>query len=1157
MNVIFASHEASEVKLLKIRLSKLSRPSEVNASSDAKEIPADLRYVIVKQIGVTSDGLLKLPENGSFLGDIIVVDAAITGDRTREAVRDAATKAPGVPIILLTDPEDEVSIIDALNAGATDCIPKTNKYLHRLLPAVEREIRRRILARERTDISSREERLRQIVERVPVGVSVLAPDGTFLAINQAGLRLMGAAQLNQIVGKNFLHFIAQEDREKILEFLTTVSQGTNASILLDWKGLDGTGIVLKLIATPMVKQGISGAAVLTGIYSTEDFPKNEKSEEEAQESEELKTAFQELDVRFKELQEEHTLQKSKWEAAAKKDEAVLQELEQKARKAEEQLTALQADLQESQGKRTELENKLREIEEHRNKTTEDYGMERSRWERIEQELEQRAQEAEEQRAALQADLQESQGKRTELETALHEVEEKGRQQADDFDAERSQWEQTRQQWDQKFQEINEQRVELENTLREIEEHQNRTKEDYGTERSQWERIEQELEQRAQEAEEQRAALRADLQESEERRTELETALHEVEEKRRQQAEDFDAERSRWEQTRQQWDQKFQEIDEQRAEMKITMQEAGEQLTAIEESLRDSEEKRRQQAEAFNVERSQWEQTHQQRDQKFQKTEEQLAGLQTALEESGGKQAALETALREAEENGKKAAKAFNEERARWEQMNRELERRTRETEEQLAGQKATLQGSEDQQTALETALRESEEKQKQLTETYEVERSRWEQTRLEWEQRLQQSEEQYSARLQQTIQETEDRYGRIFEESQAKESQLEELRQRVQQLKLELHELQSEFSKGKLGHQRLLKNTSAGILHTNLEGRVLDCNDTAARMFGYDGIKEAMSQTDENKVFSVYSYQGVFKERLLQEGRLENIEWSSLDRNGRLIRFRENAVLMKNPKGEGFLVERVLTDRTQFYMLREENRRMRKIGSTSDLVGAAVKNLNNLCESLSQCGKLLKEAPDDGNSVRRVAEKLLKDATWGSKHAQQFFEASMKADQNPAVINLNEILSKNDTVLHSLVGEDIDLQIICSPGLSLVMADRQKMIQLISNFVVSSLKILPLGGTVTIETENVEIDASTCGQSSEIPSGTYVQMTIKLDGCEILPERRLTHNQSIVDRMGGWIESMNDPQSGNMYKIYFPRIESFSGGTAWLQDSPKADPAEF
>jgi PAS domain S-box-containing protein len=1084
MNVIFASQEASEVKLLKIRLSKLSRPSQDDASSNAREIPADLRYVIVKQIGVTSDGLLKLPENGSFLGDIIVVDAAITGARTQEAVKDAASKAPGVPIILLTDPEDEVSIIDALSAGATDCIPKTNKYLHRLLPVVEREIRRGILAREKTDISSREERLRQIVERVPVGVSVIAPDGTFLAINQTGLKLMGAAQLNQIVGKNFLHFIAQEDREKILEFLTTVSNGTNASILLDWKGLDGTGTVLKLIATPMLKQGISGAAVLTGIYSTEDFPKNEKSEEETQENEELKKALQELDVRFKELQEEHTLQKSKWEAAGKQDEAVLQELEQRAREAEEQRAALQATLQESEGRRTELENTLREIEEHRNRTTEDYSTERSQWEQIKQELEQKAREAEEQRAALQATLRESEGRRTELETALHESEEKRRQQANDFDAERSRWGQTRQQWDQKFQEINEQRVELENALREIEEHRDRTTEDYSTERSQWERIKQELEQKARETEEQRAALQADLRESEGRRTEMETALHESEEKRRQQAEDFDAERSRWEQTRQQWDQKFQEIDEQRAEMKITMQEAGEQLTAIEKSLRESEEKRKQQAEAFNTERSQWE------------------------------------------------------------RIKQELEQKARETDEQQAGLRGTLQGSEGQQTALETALRESEEKQKQLAEANEIERSQWEQTRLEWEQRLRQSEEQHSAQLQKTIQEAEDRYGRIFEESRSKESQLEELRQRVQQLKSDLHELQSEFSKGRLGHQRLLENTSAGILQTTLEGRVLDCNETAARMFGYDGIKEAMSQTDENKVFSIYSYQGIFKERLLQEGRLENIEWSSLDRNGRLIRFRENAVLMKNPKGEGFLVERVLTDRTQFYMLHEENRRMRKVGSTTDLVGAAVKNLNNLCESLAQCGKLLKDAPDDGNSVRQVAEKLLKDATWGSKHAHQFFEASMKADQNPAVINLNEILSENDTLLHNLVGEDIDLQIMCSPDLSLVMAERQKMIQLISNFVVSSLKILPLGGAVTIETENVEIDESVRGQSSEIPPGIYVRMTISIDGCEILAERRLTHNKSIVDRMGGWIETLNDPQSGNMYKIYFPRIEAFAGETA-------------
>jgi hypothetical protein len=34
----------------------------------------------------------------------------------------------------------------------------------------------------------------------------------------------------------------------------------------------------------------------------------------------------------------------------------------------------------------------------------------------------------------------------------------------------------------------------------------------------------------------------------------------------------------------------------------------------------------------------------------------------------------------------------------------------------------------------------------------------------------------------------------------------------------------------------------------------------------------------------------------------------------------------------------------------------------------------------------------------------------------------MKADQAPSLLNLNEILLNNDTLLHSLIGEDIDLR---------------------------------------------------------------------------------------------------------------------------------------
>ena len=132
-------------------------------------------------------------------------------------------------------------------------------------------------------------------------------------------------------------------------------------------------------------------------------------------------------------------------------------------------------------------------------------------------------------------------------------------------------------------------------------------------------------------------------------------------------------------------------------------------------------------------------------------------------------------------------------------------------------------------------------------------------------------------------------------------------------------------------------------------------------------------------------------------------------------------------------------------------------------------------------------------------------------------------------------------MLRSLVGENIDLQIHSSLDERLITADRQETIQLISNLVVSSMKTLPLGGTVSIDTQNMEIDASSSEYPDNIPSGTFVLMTISADGCEVLPERRMSFNKSIMDRIGGWIFSTNDPQTGNVHRLYFPRVESFAG----------------
>jgi PAS domain S-box-containing protein len=522
---------------------------------------------------------------------------------------------------------------------------------------------------------------------------------------------------------------------------------------------------------------------------------------------------------------------------------------------------------------------------------------------------------------------------------------------------------------------------------------------------------------------------------------------------------------------------------------------------------------------------------------LQGKEEQRAALETALQESEERSTALEASLQEKEEQRAALETALQESGER----STALEASLQEKEEQRATLETSLQESGERSTALEASLQESEESRKQQAKVFDAERSRWEQTRQEWEEKLREAEERDAANLQSAIREVEDRYGRIREENQEKDAQLEQIGLDLQQLKEDIENLESELSAEKLRYRRVSQISSVGIVVTTMEGRVLECNDSAARLFGYTGAEDALSQTEEGKSFRIFAFQGSLGERLRREGRLENIEWSSLSRDGRLIRLQEDALLVEDPAGDSPRIERVLTDITRIYELSEEIRRIRKVESTGDFLAAAVKNLKNICESLAESSKLLKDNPDDRNIIQKVAETLLKDANRGSKNVRQFLSISAKTERVPTVVNLCEILTDNDAVLHSLVGENIDLQIHSSLDGSLITADRQETIKLISNLVVSSMKTLPLGGTVSIDTENIEIDASSSEYPDNIPSGTFVLMTISADGCEVLPERRMSFNKSVMDRIGGWIFTTNDPQTGNVHRLYFPRVESFAG----------------
>ena len=571
---------------------------------------SSLPQIAIEVISVGPDGMLKLPETGTLQDEVLVIDCAATGTSMLSAIKDVTLRLPDIPIVLLINPGDEETAIQAMRAGASDCIAKTESCFLRLLPVIERENKRRELVRMRSALKSREERLRQIVETMPVGITVIAPDGTFLAINRTGLKLMGAERLEQIIGKNFNNLLPQEELEKVANLFAAIGKGTSTSIRIDWKGLDGTVPGIELRAVPMRRDSAGTTAALAAVYPLSDNGSGPIVEGVAQQKlQDLEKALQDSESRCAALQNKNTLQQSKWAE-------VLQQVESRCAQSEEQQALLKIAVQEAEARYAKLleeqtaerasweqareglkeqcakiESMAESLRSTQQTLLESHSAERMHWESIIPELEQKQHDAETQLAQLSETLsversqwdaarllleqkaQNAKSMQASIESALGDAETQLAQQVEGLTAEKSQWESARQDLERKIEDAENVRSTLQDALRKSVDNLARQTDECNSERSQCDALRLELEQKTQETESQRSAL--------------ESALRDSETRLAQQADALTAERSQSDALRLELEQKAQETESHRV--------------ALESALRDSEARLAQQADALTAE----------------------------------------------------------------------------------------------------------------------------------------------------------------------------------------------------------------------------------------------------------------------------------------------------------------------------------------------------------------------------------------------------------------------------------------------------------------------------------------------------------------------------------------------------------------------------
>jgi PAS domain S-box-containing protein len=342
-----------------------------------------------------------------------------------------------------------------------------------------------------------------------------------------------------------------------------------------------------------------------------------------------------------------------------------------------------------------------------------------------------------------------------------------------------------------------------------------------------------------------------------------------------------------------------------------------------------------------------------------------------------------------------------------------------------------------------------------------------------------------------------------------------------------------------------------------LDGSYLaECNVAMAGMYGYDRPEEMVGRRlREFAAPDVAAMEEVLRRFIRSGYRLINAETHERDRHGRSKLFLNNmvGVIENGAMVRCWGMQQDITERRQ---LEEETRQVRKMETAGRLAGGIAHDFNNLLTAILGTTEILLSELPPGATARTDVEEIKRAASRAANLTRQLLAFGRRQVLKPRVLDLNQLVQGVETMLRRLIGEHITLETRTDPALWRVRADPGQLEQVLLNLCVNARDAMPTGGTVTIETTNLEFGGSAHGPEAIMPPGRYVLVSVTDTGVGMAPETLhhvfepffttkehgkgtglgLATVYGIVKQSGGFIYADSRPGEGTRFRIYLPRV---------------------
>lgn len=340
-------------------------------------------------------------------------------------------------------------------------------------------------------------------------------------------------------------------------------------------------------------------------------------------------------------------------------------------------------------------------------------------------------------------------------------------------------------------------------------------------------------------------------------------------------------------------------------------------------------------------------------------------------------------------------------------------------------------------------------------------------------------------------------------------------------------------------------------------GTILDWNRACTAVYGWKA-EEAVGRPVYELIVSEEHAEAMQRTvaAVFRGESFEGVELEARRVDGKVCHVLVNHYPLRDAQGVVLMGMSAGLDITAHKRLMEQLRQSQKMEAIGQLAGGIAHDFNNLLTVINGYSQFMVRSKDVPDALRQDAQEIVAAGERAATMTRQLLAFSRRQVLEMRVLDLNEVIEGMAKMLPRLIGEHITLDVRLAPDLDYVHADPGQMEQVIINLVVNARDAMPDGGTLTLETANVERIGDAPPGPGEPSGHGYVMLSVRDTGCGMSPELLehmfepffttkepgvgtglgLSTVYGIVKQSDGDVLVESTVGGGSTFTIYLPRV---------------------